>query len=692
MKLIKLGACALNQTPLDFSGNYNNIIHAIDLAIKEKVQVLCLPELCVTGYGCEDAFHMSHVIDSAWCSFVRISEYVDAYNQSIIDEDNYNTDTETSLPTIVVTVGLPIKLGPALYNCTAIFDGEALKIIPKQNLCSDGVHYENRWFKAWSPGVIQHVSMKSFGSVEFGDCVYELEDINIGVEICEDAWSADRPGSSLASRGVDIILNPSASHFSFGKNKTRERFVAEGSRAFKCAYVYSNLLGNESGRIIVDGDTYIATGGNIVAKGNRFSFKKAVLTTAVIDIDKNRVAQMQNGSLHVALSPGLDIGSLSSYIGINSLKESIINKPIEKIKYGPIYNLDEKFDSFTRAVALGLWDYMFKSKSKGFVISLSGGADSAAVACLVRSMVICAYNELEQYEIIEKLSTIDINLSKTDDAESFIKNILNEILLCVYQGTENSSSQTELAASKLALEIGSKYDSIYVQNVVNEYVELVTQVLGRTPAWGQDDLAMQNIQARVRAPSVWMLANIRGSLLLSTSNRSEAAVGYATMDGDTCGGLCPIAGVSKQFLLEWLSDYSNTHRNSSQFFGLSNVLRLQPTAELRPKEQEQTDETDLMPYSVLNKVEEMVVKYKMSPKEIHQSLVNDGVSRALDHVIKFFNLFTKNQWKRERYAPSFHLDDESLDPKTFYRFPILSSGFKDELNELMLKSMEEALE
>jgi len=340
---------------------------------------------------------------------------------------------------------------------------------------------------------------------------------------------------------------------------------------------------------------------------------------------------------------------------------------------------------------------MIKSRSKGFVLSLSGGADSAAVACLVRSMVICAYNDLGPNDMWECLHNIGVKLPQITsykNPDTFIKTVINELLLCVYQGTENSSTETELAAAHLAKEMGAKFESIYVQDAVDEYLKLAGQALGKSPNWEDDDLAMQNIQARVRAPSVWMMANIRGSLLLSTSNRSEAAVGYATMDGDTCGGLSPIAGVSKTFILQWLTDYSTGHA-PNEFYGLRHVMKLKPSAELRPQEEEQTDEEDLMPYDILNDIEEMAVRNKMDPASIVQALENRSfkpIKDALQYVDKFFKLFTRNQWKRERYAPSFHLDDQSLDPKTFYRFPILNSGFAHELGELKKKRMEDALE
>jgi NAD+ synthase (glutamine-hydrolysing) len=186
-----------------------------------------------------------------------------------------------------------------------------------------------------------------------------------------------------------------------------------------------------------------------------------------------------------------------------------------------------------------------------------------------------------------------------------------------------------------------------------------------------------------------MLANVRGALLLSTSNRSEAAVGYATMDGDTCGSLSPIAGIDKNYLRHWLRWMAETGPCSvGPVPGLTPVCVLPPTAELRPAGSGQTDEGDLMPYDLLDAIERLAIRDRLEPIEIERTLAPlwadavGGPGQLAAHIDKFFTLFCRNQWKRERYAPSFHLDDENLDPKTWCRFPILSGGYREELDEL----------
>src|SRR5262249_20104906 len=139
---------------------------------------------------------------------------------------------------------------------------------------------------------------------------------------------------------------------------------------------------------------------------------------------------------------------------------------------------------------------------------------------------------------------------KTTDASS--QTFVGKLLSCVYQSTRNSGKQTFDAAKTVANAVGAEFRNWNVDAMVDEFVKTVGAATHRDLNWTEHDTSLQNIQARARGPGVWLLANLRDALLLTTSNRSEAAVGYATMDGDTCGGLAPIAGIDKAFILDWL--------------------------------------------------------------------------------------------------------------------------------------------
>jgi len=640
----------LNQVPLDWKGNVRRAVDAVVEARDMGVSFLCLPELALTGYGCEDMFLAPEVGERSLDSLKDLAKECEG---------------------IVVAVGLPLWFESSVYNAVAlIVDREIVGFVAKQNLAGDGLHYEPRWFKPWPVGQAESVEMGK-KTIPLGDLVFEVGGIRLGFEICEDAWVADRPGTRLARRGVDLIFNPSASHFAFGKQQVRERFVLEGSRAFACGYVYANLLGNEAGRIIYDGGTVIACSGDYLAEGKRFLFRDHVLTAATIDLNLTRMHQARQVSHRPIVGEADD---LSVSVDFSPPWKGAVKYENAESALGK----ETKEEEFSRVIALGLFDYLRKSYSGGFVVSLSGGADSAACAVLVKLMTDLAILDLGEERFREKLGHIDFG----------DRSPMERLLTCAYQATQNSSETTRSAAKTVATAIGSEFQEWDIDEIVQRYHAMLEGGIGRDLDWETDDIAMQNIQARVRSPGVWMLTNIQNALLLSTSNRSEAAVGYATMDGDTSGGLCPISGIDKAFLRDWLRWLENTgcEPDIPAIPELSVINAQAPTAELRPSEENQTDEGDLMPYPVLEAIEKLAIRDKKLPAEAWTRLCETQESYSADQlkawVIKFFRLWSRNQWKRERYAPGFHVDDKNLDPKTWCRFPILSNGFRKEISEL----------
>ena len=313
-----------------------------------------------------------------------------------------------------------------------------------------------------------------------------------------------------------------------------------------------------------------------------------------------------------------------------------------------------KEEEFTRAIALALFDYLRKSRLKGFIVSLSGGADSAAVACLVAIMVKLGVAELGLDSFCQALGVTPFD-GRPDDE---ILALTRSLLTTVYQATRNSSKKTRQSARTLAEALSADNFELDVDDLCESYTRKIEGVLGRELQWEGDDLALQNIQARARGPSVWLLANVKSALLLATSNRSEAAVGYATMDGDTCGGISPIAGIDKAFLLQWLRWLeSEGPQGLGPIPELSVVNGLQPTAELRPLQAAQTDEDDLMPYDLLDAIEDHAIGEKRSPEEVLTAVAVEFADYSRDQlttwVRRFFELWSRNQWKRSGTPPRF---------------------------------------
>lgn len=612
MSKLKIACATVNQTPLDWTGNFNRIVNAIQEAKKQGVKLLCFPELTLTGYGSEDLF-LSHWYPQK--ALLQLEKLVSHCDQ------------------ITVAVGLPLRIAETVYNCMAVIENsQLLGIVPKQFMAIDGVHYEFRWFTPW---IAREIVLFEFSGnqVQLGDIVFEKEGITYGFEICEDAWRGDaRPGYRLMERKVDVIFNPSASHFAMGKSEIRETLVKKSSSILNATYFYTNLLGNESGRMIFDGEILAARSGKLILKNELLSFSDYQLLS--LEYAKN------------------------------------------DFELSPISSVHDKNLEFVKATSLALFDYLRKSKSKGFVLSLSGGADSSSIVVLIAEMVRRGTEELGVSVFMDK-----IGLSFNPQSSDPKREIVGELLTTAYQATENSSYSTFQSAKTLSKSIGAKFYNWEISEEVKSYTEKIETAIGRKLTWKGDDITLQNIQARTRSPIIWMLANINQALLINTSNRSEGDVGYTTMDGDTSGSISPIAGVDKFFLMNWLR-WAEVHLGYS---GLKSVNALTPSAELRPNENHQTDEADLMPYAVIVEIERQAIRDRRSPMDVYLILrenlaIEDNLLKT--YIKKFFRLWSRNQWKRERLAPSFHLDEFNIDPKTWYRFPILSAGFEEELMEL----------
>ncbi len=614
MRTYRISGATVNQTPLDWKGNIENIKHVLKQARDNDVEILCLPELSISGYGCEDLF---------------LSEWLPKKTLSLIPELINETKG------LLTSFNIPLKFKGKLYNTAIVVqDCKILGIYAKQYMALDGVHYEPRWFEPWPVGLVEEFDW--FGeNVPIGDLTFDFEDWKIGFEICEDAWRGEsRPACRLYEKKVNLILNPSASHFAMQKTLERIELIEQSTTSFDCTYVYANLLGNEAGRMIYDGEIIVAQKGKLFLRNQLLSFEPYQL--AFVDISPDE-----------KVSPNAQ------------LVAPVESKEIE----------------FPKATSLALFDYLRKSKTKGYTLSLSGGADSATCAVMVADMVSRGIQAYGKEAFCKKINQPE--LSRFSEKE-----IVGKIFHTAYQGTVNSSEDTLMAAKELAESIGATFHNWTIDTAVDSYTSTISTALNRELNWQHDDLALQNIQARARSPIIWMLTNITGTLLLTTSNRSEGDVGYTTMDGDTSGSLAPISSVDKHFIRKWL----RFAESDLGYTGLKRINNLAPTAELRPKDQNQTDEDDLMPYDIMVEIEKLAIRDHKSPTEVFSQLKSldlEPESLLKEHIIKFYRLWSRNQWKRERLAPAFHLDEFNVDPRTWCRFPILSAGYQEELQELM---------
>lgn len=600
---MRIAAASVRTTPLDWEGNLRRILTLIHQARQVQAELIVLPELSLSGYECGDFFWHPWVADAAWESLCKLLP-----------------ETEG----ITVVVGLPLAIHEKLYNAAAVVgDGAIRGFSLKKHLPHDGVFYEPRWFQPAPRGRF----LEPRSGVPAGYALpFQWGDFFLTVEICEDAWQPHRP---LARHLTHIAVGLNASPFEMGKTLRRHRLVQESSYRYRCVYAYANLLGNEAGKLLYDGDTLIAWRGETIAAAERFSYEDGVLTFADV--------------------PEEAIHASARFSRLPAPKEAIlVPRRSPKIPHAPVSLLSRgvpsKWAELTEAIAMGLWDYLWKSQSRGFVVSLSGGLDSAACA-------VFAWYALRKAKQSLSPAVYRARLAYMEGAEPQIYTF--------YQATAQSSEATYRRAEALAKALGVPFHRWEVQSLVTAYESLVEEWIGRPLSWTTDDIARQNLQARVRVPGVWMAANLLGALLLTTSNRSELSTGYSTMDGDSSGGLAPIAGIAKSDLQEWALWAAET----LDLPPLREIAQAVPTAELRPGGQ--ADEEDLMPYPLLNTFEVQLVQEHLSPA--HLRATHPSQQAMVD---KFLRLFRLSQWKRERLAPGFHVDGHDMDPRSAARFPI----------------------
>lgn len=667
-----VAAASLNQTVGDWAGNARRIRAAVAEAKRRGARLLLLPEMCVPGYSLGDRLMMRGTTERSWRTLREL----------LPDTDG-----------IVVLVGLPVRHRDVLYNVVAVCaNGRVHGLVPKENLATGDVQYENRWFSGWPRGRVERF-VEGDTDVPIGSLLFEADGLGrFGVEVCEDGWKGIRPGSVYALSGAHLVANPSASWFTIGKQRVRRAMVEQISREDHVVYLYASLLGCDATRLVFDGSVLIAQDGAMLAEGRRFVFDAEVeLVDRVVDLAGLERARMEEGSWrqqveglqrgeHGAPPERVHVpGDFSTPAAPPAVGPYWLDgtepRPVDPslawlAERGLIPRVPTERDvvhlELELALAMGLREYAKKCGIPGFALALSGGRDSTMVGLLVARA---------------------LRYDRPDLDGEALRAYVRERFTTVYLATAHSGAQTRHAARAFAEEIGADHLDGEIQAAVDTHVEIVRELTGTPISWKEPkhDIPLQNVQARLRGSLVWMVANLRNALLLATSNKSEAAVGYTTMDGDTSGGLSPIADVPKSLVGVWLEWAAAFHGLRS----VAEVTKTPATAELRPPEQKQTDEDDLMPFFVLDQLMFHFVQRGQDPLEMFRTLWPSLEARYggdpaafAAHVRKFVRMFCAAQWKRERFAISFRVAAFDLDPKTGFRFPPVQDPFTAELAEL----------
>lgn len=694
-KTVTLSTSCLNQWAMDFDGNSERIIRSIEKARAEGSTYRLGPELETTGYGCEDHFLEPDTLTHSWEVIAKIL-------------------SSNVTMGILVDIGAPVSHRSTLYNCRIILlNREIVLIRPKCILADDGNYRESRWFRAWNfhsslqtciiPPFVRATTVSGARECPFGARVALIDPngVSISFEICEELWAPQACHVDLYLGGVDIIGNGSASHHELRKLRTRIDLVRNASRSSGGVYLYSNQRGCDSGRLYYDGAPLVASNGFILGHGRQFALDTEV-EVLTVTLDLGEIHSYRSGlAARGVQATQLSTSSQSAetkgieriFLPDSFCFASLGNAPRLVTTLAPVKNFTLSApEEIAYGPACWLWDYLRRSRMRGFFLPLSGGADSCSTAVIVGSMCQLLVEAANKANCETRLLDEIRHVAGTGENEEYIPRsaheLANKILCTMYMGSERASSkETRDRAHRVAEEIGAWHCAIEIDAIVGSFLNVVRCVFGsgKVPRFRADggsnveNLALQNIQARVRMVLSYLFAQLanwaRGRdgalLVLGSANVDESLRGYLTKYDCSAADINPIGGISKQDLrlfLEWTA-----RDDGLGYKSVVDIVRAKPSAELEPivNGREQTDEGDMgMSYEELSVYGRLRKIGRCGPVSMFYRVVAQWGDRLSlreigDKVKHFWRMYAINRHKLTTLTPSYHAENYSPEDNRF---------------------------
>ncbi len=558
---MRLALAQIDATVGDIAGNAQKIRGGIEDARAAGADLVLLPELALTGYPPEDLLLKEHFLADARRALEQLA---------------------SGVRDIVAVVGFPER-AEDVYNAAAVLaEGAVHAIYRKVYLPNYGVFDEQRYFRSGG-----------------GGAVMSFEGQTLGLTVCEDIWEPGPPASEEAQAGATLIVNISASPYHAGKGIERERMLAQRARDNIACVAFCGLVGGQD-ELVFDGHSVVIDHrGETIARATQF---REELLVCDVDLAAAGAARLRDPSMRAAAgrSPGA-VERLPAAPGQASAGGG----------GGPVAPLLEPVEAEVHAaLCLGLRDYVEKNGFSRVVLGLSGGIDSALVACVAA------------------------------DA------LGSDRVAVTIMPSPYSSSSTQQDARTLADALGVERFELPIAAIMDAYEQdLAGPFAGRAP-----DTTEENLQARIRGNLLMALSNKFGWLVLATGNKSEMSVGYTTLYGDLAGGFAVIKDVPKTLvyrLCEWRNSPAGAAAAEDQPPRApapipASIISRAPSAELRP---DQRDEDSLPVYGVLDQILEGYVELDRS----REQLIAQGLPESdVDRVIRLVDLA---EYKRRQAPP-----------------------------------------
>ena len=598
--------------------NVNAILHLAQDLASQGTCIAVAPELCITGYSAEDLFFTDTLLTEAKAALGRLAG-------------------ANPLPLLVV--GLPWQLRDGrLLNCAAILGQKrVLGLVPKSVQPNYAEFYDLRWF---SPGanINESIIDPDLGQFQLRcDQLFALGDCIVGVEVCEDLWAPNSPGTQATLAGANVIVNPSASNELIAKADYRRDLVRMASASNLCAYAYASAGASESTKdIVFGGHCLIAENGHLLTESDRFSFEGQTVT-ADIDIGALMHDRRQNKSF----SQASQARPYRWHHLTTSRPDFELQRSFARHPFVP----DDEHEFAARAQeilniqATGLARRMQASSSHALVIGLSGGLDStlAFLVCL---------------DTLTKLS------------------LSTEHLAAITMPGPGTTEKTNTNAHRLTASSGATLTEIDIGPAV-------TQHLSDLNHGGDHDVVFENAQARERTQILFNYANKVGGIVVGTGDLSELALGWCTYNADHMASYNVNASVPKTMIAYLVRWYAKHRASPALAEVLTAVLDTPISPELIPPEAgeiSQITEDIVGPYELHDFFLYHFLRQGCGPEKIFY-LAQRAFSASYDPatikrwLYQFFQRFFTQQFKRTTLPPGPKVGSVSLSPRGDWRMP-----------------------
>ena len=631
---IRLGAATPAIHVADCAANAEEICRIAHKAAADGVNILCFPELCVTGYTCGDLFLEPLLLQGAENALSQIM-------------------AETASLPLLIAVGVPVELNHQLYNCAAfILKGELLGLVPKRNIPNYSEFYEARHF---APGPALETVVYCGREVNLGyDLLFTCENfpgLTIGAEICEDLWVANPPSTRLAMNGATVLLNLSASDETIGKAAYRRELVKNQSARLLAAYVYADAgIGESSTDMVFAGQDLICENGVQLAESEPYS-----TGFVCADIDIERLCQ-ERRRMNTWTAPDGDdllceVGFILPQDSFHAPKRNFPCLPFVPSDTG---DLDHRCRDILAMQADGLRTRLSHTHSTCAVVGLSGGLDST-LALLV---TVRAFDSL--------------NLPRTG---------IEAITMPCF----GTTSRTRSNAEKLAAELGVSFSQVTIGKAVEQHFSDI----GHDP--DVHDVTYENSQARERTQVLMDIANQKNGLVIGTGDLSELALGWATYNGDHMSMYGVNASIPKT-LVRYLVRYCALTGTPALREVLEDILDTPVSPELLPPVDGQIAQKteDLVgPYELHDFFLYYMLRFHFAPGKIYRMSQRSFAGTYADDTIKkwlrtVYRRFCIQQFKRYCRPDGPKVGSVTLSPRGDWRMPsdACSRLWLDEIDRL----------